>query len=85
MLLRAGREDRMVSSHYLAGRPARPSGLKRFLNQQMLPLAIDGAAQLDRGLVCAGRQIRANPALFVGLLLAVGVLLVAPRVAARRS
>ncbi len=74
----------MVSSSYLLAQPARPWPLKRFLDQRILPAAIDGAAQVDKGLVCAGRQIRAHPALFVGLLVAVGLVLAGTR-APRRA
>ena len=62
----------MVSSSYLLRKPAAPSGFKQFFDQRILPAAIDGAACLDMGIAGAGRQLRRNPVLGLGLALAAG-------------
>jgi hypothetical protein len=62
----------MVSSSYLLRKPAAPSGLKQFFDQRILPAAIDGAACLDVGIASAGRELRRNPVLSLGLALGAG-------------
>ena len=66
----------MVSSAYLVRKPAPPSELKRFFNQQIMPAAIDGAGFLDMGIAKVTREIRRNPNIGLGLALglALGVL-----------
>jgi hypothetical protein len=65
----------MVSSSYLDRKPAPPSGLKRFFDQRVIPMAIDGAAGLEIGVASAGRHLRRNPAMSLGLALGMGILL----------
>ena len=74
----------MVSSSYLACKPAPPSELKRFFNQKIIPVAIDGAACLDIGFAHVVRQLRRNPKTGSGLALGMGILL-AVRHNARRT
>ena len=66
----------MTSSAYLVRKPASPSELKRFFNQQIMPAAIDGAGFLDMGIAKVTREIRRNPKIGLGLALglALGVL-----------
>ena len=62
----------MVSSSYLSRKPAAPSGLKQFFDRRILPAVIDGAACVDMGIAGAGRELRRNPVLSLGLALGVG-------------
>jgi hypothetical protein len=41
----------------------------------MMPIAIDGAASLEIGVASAGRHLRRNPAMSLGLALGMGILL----------
>jgi hypothetical protein len=65
----------MVSSSYLNRKPAPPSELKRFFDQRVMPMAIDGAASLEIGVASAGRRLRRSPAMSLGLALGMAVLL----------
>jgi hypothetical protein len=65
----------MVSSSYLNRKPAPPSELKRFFDQKIMPMAIDGAASLEVGVASAGRHLRRNPAMSLALALGMGILL----------
>jgi hypothetical protein len=67
----------MVSSNYLLRKPTPPSDLKRFFDQRIMPVAIDGAACLDIGLAKTVEHVRRNPAVALGLAAGMGVLLAA--------
>ena len=67
----------MVSSSYLVRKQIRPSALKRFFDQRIIPVAIDGAACLDIGFANAVHRLRRNPK--TGLALGVGILLAVRR------
>jgi hypothetical protein len=67
----------MVNSSYFNRKPPAPSALKRFFDQRVVPMAIDGAACLDIGFANAGRQVRRNPMLGVGVAVGVGILVAA--------
>ena len=65
----------MVGSSYLRRKPAPPSALKLFFDQRIMPMAIDGAASVEMGAASAGRHLRRNPAMSLGLALGTGILL----------
>ncbi len=67
----------MVSSLYLHRAAAPPSDLKRFFDQRIMPVAIDGAACVDIGLAKVVEHMRRNPAMAIGLLVGAGVLVAA--------
>jgi len=56
-------------------KPAPPSALKRFFDQRIMPAAIDGAACLDMGLLKTAEHMRRNPAMALGVVTGMGVLL----------
>ena len=74
----------MVSSSYFARNPTQRSEFKRFFDQKIIPVAIDGAACLDIGFANVVRQLRRNPKTGLGLALGMGILL-AVRHNARRT
>jgi hypothetical protein len=65
----------MVGKSYLRRKPDPPSALKLFLDQRIMPMAIDGAASLETGLARASRHLQRNSAMSLGLALGMGVLL----------
>jgi hypothetical protein len=65
----------MVGSIYRRRKPGPPSALKLFFDQRIMPMAIDGAASLEMGAASAGRYLRRNPAMSLGLALGMGILL----------
>ncbi len=67
----------MVDTSYPLHKPSRPSDLKRFFDQRLMPTAIDGAARLDIGIVKTVEHIRRNPAMALGLAIGMGALLAA--------
>jgi hypothetical protein len=52
----------MVHVGYLIDNPGPPSALKRFLNQRLVPPAIDAAGAVESALYELGEQARARPA-----------------------
>jgi hypothetical protein len=65
----------MVSNSYFHRKPAPRSELKRFLDQQIMPLAIDSAACLDIGITKAGHKMRQNPMISICMGLGIGILI----------
>jgi hypothetical protein len=78
----------MVDRSYLLNRPPRPSGLKRYVDQEVIPLAIDAAGALEAVLERLSRRAAAQPltaaaaAFGIGLL---GCLVGAQALCARRE
>jgi hypothetical protein len=61
----------MVSVGYLIDKPAAPSALRRFVNQRVIPQAIDAAGVVESAAYELGEQVRRRP----GASLAVAALL----------
>ena len=61
----------MVDVGYLIDKPGPPSGLKAFVNQYVVPPAIDAAGAVESAVYELGEQVRAQP---VTSLLAAGAL-----------
>jgi hypothetical protein len=54
-----------------------PSDLKRFFNQRIMPVAIDGVACLDMRINRTVELVQRNPAMALGLAAGIGILLAA--------
>ena len=52
----------MVDVSYLIDKPAPPSGLRSFVNQHVIPAAIDAAGTVESAVYELGEQVRAQPA-----------------------
>ena len=61
----------MVSVGYLIDNPGPPSELKRFINQHVIPPAIDAAGAVETAAYELAEQVRAQPKTY---LLAAGAL-----------
>ena len=62
----------MVDKSYLLAKPPAPSGLKVFLDQRALPVAIDAAGSVELGLDRTKIAVRENPAMAMVLALGFG-------------
>jgi hypothetical protein len=51
----------MVSVGYLIDNPGPPSARKRFVNQHVIPPAIDAAGAVETAVYELGEQVRAQP------------------------
>ena len=61
----------MVGRSYMTAARSRPSAAKRYLDQVLIPAAIDVAGEVECGLQGVGRAVRQRPV----MMLAGGVLL----------
>jgi ElaB/YqjD/DUF883 family membrane-anchored ribosome-binding protein len=62
----------MVEVSYLIDRPGPPSGLKSFINQRMVPPAIDAAGAVESAVYELGEQVRAQPVASLAVAAALG-------------
>ena len=60
----------MVSASYMVSKPAPPSALMRFIDQQAIPVAIDAAGSMEMALEHAAVAARKSP--LAALAMAVG-------------
>ncbi len=74
----------MVSIGYLIDKPGRPSALARFVNEHVVPPAIDAAGAVESTVYELGEQTRAQPTSSLLVAGAVGFLIGATFFAARR-
>lgn len=78
----------MVQAGYLLARKRAPSELRRFVNQQVIPTAIDGAAAMEAALEQLSVRTRRRPMTALGAAAGVGLvagLLTGRRHLARRA
>ncbi len=73
----------MVEVGYLIDDPGPPSSLRRFINQRLVPPAIDAAGAVESAIYELGEQVRARPAACLAAAAALG--LVAGLLVFRRS
>ena len=64
----------MVAVSYLIDKPAPPSGLKSFINQHVVPPAIDAAGAVESAVYELGEQARAQPVTSLFVAGALGLL-----------
>ncbi len=62
----------MVSNEYMTGRPSPPSEMKRFVDQQVFPAAINGAAAIERSAQLLSERTRSQPLGFCVGAMAIG-------------
>jgi hypothetical protein len=65
----------MVSPNYALARPAPPSALRRYFDQQILPVAIDAAGELEALLEQASLRARHYPLTTLGVAACIGLAL----------
>ena len=57
----------MVDRSYMLAQPDGPSALKRFVDQAVIPAAIDAAALVERGLDQLAGSVRRRPSAALGM------------------
>jgi hypothetical protein len=65
----------MVSPNYALARPAPPSTVRRYFDQQVMPMAIDAAGELEALLEQLRQRTRRYPLTTLGLAACVGLVL----------
>ncbi|WP_419758896.1 hypothetical protein [Acidisoma sp.] len=63
----------MVDVSYLLDKPPAPAGLRSFVNQHVVPPAIDIAAAVESAVYELGEQVRAQPAASILAAAALGL------------
>ena len=64
----------MVSVGYMIDKPAPPSALKVFIDQKVIPQAIDAAGAVESAAYELGEQVKARPVASIAIAALVGVL-----------
>jgi len=67
----------MVTNSYMLARPRAPSPLKRYVDQQVIPAAIDAAATVEAGIERLAIRTRHHTASTLAIAFAIGLLLAA--------